>query len=74
MIKITDFEFDKKLGTGSFGKVYKAYTIQNRYKVAIKAVYVTNKTIENNTINEADIHYKLVHKNIVFMYILILLV
>ena len=69
--KITDFEYIKELGTGSFGRVFLVYHKKTKVKYAIKAI---NKKDESNIeekpyfCREIEIMYRIHHPNIVKLY------
>ena len=69
--KITDFEFIKELGTGSFGRVFLASHKKTKVKYAIKAIDKKNKSnIEDKPYfrREIEIMYRIYHPNIVKLY------
>ncbi|XP_047137188.1 mitogen-activated protein kinase kinase kinase 20 isoform X1 [Hydra vulgaris] len=59
-LQIEDFEFFEKLGSGSFGSVYRARWISQNKEVAIKKVLSLDK--------EAEILGVLSHRNIIHFY------
>ena len=69
--KITDFEFIKELGTGSFGRVFLASHKKTKVKYAIKSIDKKNKSnIEEKPYfrREIEIMYRINHPNVVKLY------
>ena len=69
--QISDFEFIKELGTGTFGRVFLVYHKKTNVKYAIKAIDKRNKhNIEEKPYfhREVEIMYRLNHPNIVKLY------
>ena len=69
--QITDFDFIKELGTGTFGKVDLVSHKKTKAKYALKYIDKTdpeNLEEKNNFNREVEIMYKLNHPNIVKLY------
>ena len=69
--QISDFEFIKELGNGTFGRVFLVYHKKTNVKYAIKAIDKKNKSnIEEKPYfrREVEIMYRLYHPNIVKLY------
>ena len=69
--KISDFEFIKELGTGSFGRVFLVYHKKTKVKYAIKAIDKKNKgNIEEKPYfrREIEIMYRIHHPNVVKLF------
>ena len=65
--KISDFEFIKELGVGSFGKVYLVYHKKTKHKFALKSIDKldeVNYEEKSYFAREIEIMYKLNHPNI----------
>ena len=70
--KLSDFDMDKKvkLGSGSFGVVYKVRRVVDNNVYVLKQINIANlkKITRNEAINEVTILNKLEHPNIVKYY------
>ena len=69
--KISDFEFIKELGVGSFGRVFLASHKKTKIQYAIKAIDKRNKTnIEEKPYfrREIEILYRINHPNVIKLY------
>ena len=64
---LRDFQIERKVGEGSFGSVYKAYTKDTKELVAIKTIQISQNDRKNieNTLTEIRILASLEHENIV---------
>lgn len=70
-LKKADFHFDKPLGKGAFGEVWKAVHIETNRVVAIKVIdkqKVIQSKMQTQLNNELKIMYSVFHNNIVGIY------
>jgi serine/threonine protein kinase len=70
-LKKTDFNFDKPLGKGAFGEVWKATHLETNRVVAIKVIdklKVKQSKMQGQLVNELKIMYSISHNNIVGIY------
>jgi NIMA (never in mitosis gene a)-related kinase len=64
---LRDFQVEKKIGEGSYGSVYKAYSKETKEICAIKTIKVSQNDRKNieNTLTEIRILASIEHENIV---------
>ena len=70
-LKIKDFQIQKELGRGSFGRVFLARHIKTKAQYAIKAIDKQNRTnIEEKPYfrRELEVMYKIHHPNVVKLF------